>query len=111
MFIVLGSIAPTAGTPLDLFQNYTVLRGKGQQANSIYFQVDPGNTQDVYIGLRDLNVATDAGMLSTLRPPTANSLSELTMEITNQPNPYNLDDFRIDVANTGDSVRVVVQVY
>jgi len=49
--------------------------------------------------------------LSTLRPPTANSLSELTMEITNQPNPYNLDDFRIDVANTGDSVRVVVQVY
>lgn len=111
MFIILGNISPTSGTPLDLFQNRTDLRGKNQAVNSIYFQTGEGNIQDCYIGLRDLNVATDAGIIAVLRPPTANSLNELTMEITNQPNPYNLDDFRIDVGNTGDWVRVTAQVY
>lgn len=96
---------------MDLFQNRTDLRGRGQQVNSMYFQVGVNNTQDVYIGLQTLNVATDTGIIAILRPPTANGLTEVSMEITNQPNPYNLDDFRIDVDNTGDTVRVTAQVF
>lgn len=111
MFIILGKIAPTAGTPLDLFQNRPDLRGKGTLANSLYFQVGPNNTQDSYVGLINLNVASDSNIISILRPPTANGLNEVTLEITNQPNPYVLDDFRIDVANTGDYVRVTAQVF
>lgn len=111
MFIILGTISPTAGTPSDLFQNRPDLRGKNQAVNSIYFQTGAGNTQDVYIGLLNLSVGSDTGIINVLRPPTANGLNEITMEITNQPNPYNLDDFRIDVAHTGDTVRVTAQVY
>lgn len=111
MFILLGTIAPTAGTPTDILANRPDLRGKGQLVNSVYFQVGKNNTQDVYIGTSELNIVADTGIISVLRPPTANGLPEVTMEITNQPNPYDLDEFRVDVDHTGDIVRVTAQVY
>lgn len=111
MFIVLGTISGTPGTPVDLFQNRPDLRGRGQPVNSVYFQVGENNTQDVYIGQQNLNVGGDVGIISILRPPTANMLTELTMEVTNQPNPYVLDEFRVDFAHDGDVVRVTAQVY
>lgn len=111
MFIILGNITPTAGTPVDLFQNFPNLRNKVTHVNSVYFQVGESNIQDAYIGIKGMVVASDINVIAVLRPPTANSLSEVTMEITNSPNPYVLNDFRIDVANTGDLVRVTAQVF
>jgi hypothetical protein len=111
MFILLGTITVTSGTPVDLFANRTDLRGKGQLVNSLYFQVGKDNTDDVYIGQQNLSIGGDTGIISILRPPTANFLTEVTMEITNQPNPYSLDSFRIDGGHTNDIVRVTAQVY
>lgn len=111
MFILLGTITVTAGTPVDLFANYTLLRGKGQRVNSLYFQVGKDNTDDIYIGQQNLSIGSDTGIIAVLRPPTANFLTELTMEITNQPNPYDLDSFRIDGGHSDDIVRVTAQVY
>ena len=111
MNITLGLIAPTPGTPLDILQNRPDLRGKGILANSVYFQVHKNNVGDVYIGKQGLNKVADSEIISVLRPPTANFLNEMTMEITNQPNPYLLDEFRIDVDFLGDKVRVTAQIY
>src|SRR3972149_2472007 len=109
MLITLGLIAPTPGTPLDILQNRPDLRGKGTLANSLYYQVHKDNTGDVYIGKAGLNRAAETNIITVLRPPTANFLTDNWMEVTNQPNPYLLDEIFIDVDVPGDSVRVTAQ--
>ena len=110
MFIILGTIKTTSGNPVDLFANRSDLKGKRTHVNSLYFQVDRNNTQDIYIGTSELSIVSDKGIISVLRPPTANGLTDITMEITNAPNPYNLDEFRIDVDKDNEGVRVTAQV-
>jgi hypothetical protein len=101
----LGVIQPTPGTPQKITVNFTNLETQHQQANTIYLQVLPGNTGDVYIGGADLDKATPSTVLAVLRPPTSNSLPDISISIASAPNPFVLSDYRIDVDQADDGVR------
>lgn len=101
----LGLMAPTPGTPLQIISKYpVVLRDK--HANAVFFQVHPDNQGDVYIGKANLNKASPDTIIAILRPPTANHLPDLVWSIPSSPNPFVLSEYKVDVDQSGDKVRV-----
>ena len=110
MDIVLDNIT-LSSTPVDVFQNYPALRGRGTICHTLYFQVNKNNTGDVYIGRKNMNITTEVGVISVLRPPTANGLPDMSMELCGSPNPYLLDDYFVAGSVAGDKVRVTAQVF
>ena len=100
----LGVIQPTPGTPLDLFGNFPDLRLKPFSCNNIYIQVLTGNLTDVYIGKTNLNKGTRVGLISVLRPPTANHLPDYVLWIPNASNAIFPAEYRVDVDNANDGI-------
>jgi hypothetical protein len=78
--------------------------------HNLYFQVYKNNTGDVYIGKKNMNISTEIGIIGVIRPPTANGLPDLTMEIAGSPNPYLLNEYYVAGSVTGDKVRVMAQI-
>ena len=86
------------------------MRAMNLIVHNLYFQVHKDNTGDVYIGKKNMNLTTEIGIIGSIRPPTANGLPDLTMEIVGAPNPYLLNEYFVAGSVLGDKVRVTAQV-
>lgn len=92
----LGAIAPTAGTPLNVLNNFSTLASTSAKILVVY--APTANTGNVYVGRSTLNKTTLAGVLAVLIPGETKAL------------PFNdysgnvlaLNKFFIDVDTTGD---------
>ena len=106
----LGVLQPVPGTPLNVTANYPGLIN--QPVNSMYFQVLPSNTGDVYIGIANMmDKTTGVGVIAVLRPPTANHLPDLAWQISGDPNPYVVGQYVVDCDDADDGIRADFQVW
>lgn len=99
----LGIVQPTPGTPARLTLNFPEF--EHELCNTIFIQVLPGNTGDVYFGRENMVKATGVGVIAILRPPTANHLPDLAFNIPDAMNPFRIGVYRVDVDNLNDGVR------
>ncbi len=58
-----------------------------------------------------MNKTTGVGIIAILRPPTANFLPDLAWNIPSCPNPFLVDDYRVDCDQTGDGVNASYLVW
>ncbi len=103
----LDEIRPQPGQPASILLNHpNIANWNPPVANSLFFQVLPGNVGKVYVGVRGMNVALRTGIIGILMPPTSNSLPEIDWDNTSQPNPFDLTSYYVDVDIVGDGVRI-----
>jgi hypothetical protein len=101
--IPLNEVTPTPGVPDRITVNFPVYADS--RISVLYLQVLPGNMQDVYVGREGMNVAAKTGIITRLRPPTANYLPDIAWHFSiNISNPLLAGRYVIDVDNAGDGV-------
>src|ERR1700688_2828488 len=93
--VPIGLLTPTSGTPLQLTANFQTLYGDpgtghgpaNNLADAWFRRLDIRNvgTSRVYVGLKNLNKATFAGVIWYLDPG-----DEFTIENPQQAQPYHL---------------------
>ena len=76
--------------------------------HSVAIQVHEDNTANIYIGGKNMNVATGVDVWFCLVPPTVTNGVPLTCNIgmPSAPNAVDLKDIYIDAASNGQKVRV-----
>lgn len=96
----LGAIAPTSGTPLSVLNNFPDLAL--HSAKVLTFFAPATNSRTVYVGRKELNRGTLAGVLLTLEPGETKALP------FNEAggNMLDLTKFFVDVDTTGDKTLV-----
>ncbi len=102
--ISLGFIAPTPGTPVDVFQNFPLDRSAQLFVNLLVFQAGVANTGPVYIGTPHLNVGTNVGVLYVLSA----AADAFAVGVSSALNIFQVSSFYIDVANPGDGAYVSI---
>ena len=104
----LGFIQPTVGANTPITINFPGLVDTRPRFNTLYLQVGPGNTGDIYFGRAgfDKTAPTKPGLIAILRPPTANHLPDLAFNIPSSVNPFMLDEYEVTCDQGGDGVQV-----
>ena len=102
----LGFIQPTVGANSPITTNFPGLLNTRRYFNTLYLQVGAGNVGDIYFGHTGFNKTTRVGLISVLRPPTANHLPDMAFNIPNSTNPFRLADYAVTCDQSGDGVQV-----
>ena len=104
----LGFIQPTVGTNSAITTNFPGLVNTRRGFNTLYLQVGAANTGDIYFGQTGFNKSSKVGLITILRPPTANHLPDLAFNIPNSVNPFLLSDYAVTCDQNGDGVQITV---
>lgn len=110
MWKSLGYITPTPGTPVRISTNLAAESTHQHLCHSILIQQVRTNTGFILIGQSGLNESTGVDLLAVLPVPTDNSLPNATVGIADSANPFNADEYFVDVTDSGDKVLVSVLI-
>jgi len=108
--VSLGLLTPGV-SPVDVLGNFTDLRAESVMAHKVVFQAETGNTGVVYVGLSNLVVASQVGILFVIPVPGANNNQPIELKVDDaQHNSVLVNNLRVAGAGAGDKVKVYFTV-
>lgn len=103
--VSLGLVTVTASGSVELLtDNFSDMVADGAKpilAASVFIQGRPGNTGNIFFGDKTMVIATGVGVFVELAPGEAFSLS-----LEGSVNPFNIANYRLDAATSGDKAYV-----
>jgi len=88
-----------AGTPEAITKNWTATT---RRCHSFLVEVLPTNTGKVYVGDKNLNKSTLAGVFAILAIPTTNLLPSFSATLSYAPDAFDAGDIFLDVDVSGE---------
>ena len=108
----LGKITvPVAGTPVRCSSTQTIVpSGDSFPVHSVLIQALTANSGKVYIGDRNMVVATLANVIAVLAIPSGGAIPSFSVALTLAPNAINLADLFLDVDVNGEGALVSILI-
>lgn len=112
MWLSLGYVIGTPGTPEKITQNAAVLYPNipSWLVHSIFIQQVRTNNGFLLIGRQGVNEGTGLDLNCVLPVPTVNSLPWTTVGIGDAPNALNADDYYVDWTEADNKALVSVLI-